>query len=192
MLNRRTLLASLAAAIGFGSKARAQVTECGLTRADAKGPFFVSDTPIVDNLNRWGKSGEPMVIVGRVLDGTDPSRPVANARIELWQTDGKGLYYPQNNGRASDYGGKDIDMRGTVIAGEDGQYSVASLVPGRYEPRPRHIHFQLSAPGFKTLVTQIYVSDGEDVPGGPCRSSVVDRSQGQARFKVPDILLERL
>lgn len=172
--------------------AKAQSTEaCGPTEQDAKGPFFVDDTPVVADLNRWGKPGEPAKIFGRVMDAATPDRPVAGVKIELWQTDGEGRYHPEDNGPAADYADQELDLRGTILADSDGRYEVASLVPGEYAPRPLHIHYQLSAPGYRTLVTQIYVTDGEPVPGGPCRSTQVDRSNGMAEIAVPDILMVR-
>lgn len=164
---------------------------CAPTPSDAMGPFYVADAPVVDDLNRWGKPGEPMAVTGRVLDAGDLRTPVAQARVEAWQTDGEGRYHPQGNGPASVYADRDIDMRGTVIADTEGRFFYRTLVPGRYAPRPRHIHYRVTAPGYETLVTQHYVSDGEDVPGGPCRSGRVDRSSGEARFDGPAIYLRR-
>lgn len=182
---------ALSAAAVLGPKlSKAQDTKiCSPTRTDAKGPFFVSDAPVLADLNRWGKPGEVMKIAGRVMDAGAPDQPVGGVKIELWQTDGQGRYHPEGNGPASQYDDKDLDLRGTILANNDGRYEVASLVPGEYEPRPRHIHYQLSAPGFRKLVTQIYVSDGEEVPGGPCRSTRIDRSSGSAHIAVPDIFM---
>lgn len=180
------------AALAGSKRAEAQnADECGPTRRDAKGPFFVDDMPVVENLNRWGKPGEPMKISGRVVDANAPNRPVAGVKIELWQTDGEGRYHPEDNGPASRYEDRELDLRGTILADSEGRYEVVSLFPGEYDPRPRHIHYQLSAPGYRTLVTQIYVSDGEAVPGGPCRSTRVIRSGGSAEIAVPDILMVR-
>lgn len=180
-------------ALLFGTKSSgAQSTQaCAPTRSDSKGPFFVSDMPVVENLNRWGKPGEPMRITGRVTNADKPDQPLAGVKIELWQTDGEGHYHPEGNGPASQYDDRQLDLRGTVLTDDDGRYEVASVVPGEYDPRPRHIHYQLSAPGFRTLVTQIYVSDGEAVPGGHCRSTRVDRSTGAAQIAVPDISMVR-
>lgn len=183
------ILSTLVAAQIVLGAAHAQA--CGPTQPDAMGPFYVSGTPVVEDLNRWGKPGEPLQITGRILDASAPDQPVADARIELWQTDGEGRYHPESNGPASRYGDQEIDLRGTVTGDAQGRYTVASLVPGTYEPRPRHIHYRISAPGFQTLVTQIYVSDGEPVPGGPCRSVRIERSDQAPRIAVPDILLPR-
>lgn len=164
---------------------------CAPTPGDALGPFYVADTPVLADLNRWGKPGEPLAVTGQVLDAGDLSTPIADARIEVWQTDGTGRYHPEGNGPASAYADRDIDLRGTVLAGTDGRFAYRTLVPGRYAPRPRHIHYRVSAPGYATLVTQHYVSDGEAVPGGICRSGRVDRASGSARFDGPAIYLRR-
>jgi catechol 1,2-dioxygenase len=38
-----------------------------------------------------------------------------------------------------------------------GAYGVETVMPGHYDDRPaQHIHYMITAPGHKTLVTQIY------------------------------------
>ena len=155
------------------------------------GPCYVENTPVLTSLNRWTRADEPMIVTGRVLAADDES-PVAGARLEVWQTDGDGRYHPQGNGPAEMYEDREIDMRGTVVAGDDGAYTYDTLVPAPYWPRPRHIHYRVSAPGFRTLVTQHYLSDGEPVPGGPCRSGSIERAGEVARFDGPVIYLSRV
>lgn len=158
------------------------------TARDAEGPFFVANTPVVENLNRFGKTGEAMRIAGHVMNAASPNEPVAAARLELWQTDGTGRYYPQNNGDYSDYKDSEIDMRGTIFTDTQGRFSVMSLFPGEYEPRPSHIHYWVRAVGFRPLVTQHYL----DAPPGnrPYRTAKVDRSQAIAVFPAPTIYLQ--
>ena len=92
--------------------------------------------PVVENLNRWGKPGEPLRITGRVTNADRPDQPLAGVKIELWQTDGEGRYHPEGNGSASQYDDRQLDLRGTVLTDDDGRYEVASVVPGEYDPRP--------------------------------------------------------
>ena len=165
---------------------------CIPTEADAMGPFFVANTPITDSLNRFGKVGEPLVIEGMIRSAGTGNPGLANARIEIWQTDGGGNYYPASNGDYSDYDDSDIDMRGTVITAEDGSFAVKSVIPGAYLPRPRHFHYRISANGHKTLVTQHYVT-GDGVfrqPGGECRHAPIQARAEGSFYRAPDIFLE--
>jgi protocatechuate 3,4-dioxygenase beta subunit len=47
------------------------------------------------------------------------------------------------------------------MTGENGAYELETIHPGRYQIapgvwRPSHIHYLVRAPGYKTLVTQLY------------------------------------
>ena len=137
---------------------------CAPTAKDYLGPFYVSGTPVLNDLNRFGKPGVALRVSGRVLSAADGHAPVAGARIEVWQTDSTGRYHPEGNGKAGDYADGDIDMRGTVVADGEGRFNFLTVVPGRYPPRARHIHYRISAAGFRPLVTQHYLSEGEAVP----------------------------
>jgi protocatechuate 3,4-dioxygenase beta subunit len=162
---------------------------CAPTAKDYLGPFYISGTAVLEDLNRFGKPGEALGVSGRVLSAADGHAPVAGARIEVWQTDSTGRYHPEDNGKAGDYADGDIDLRGTVVADRDGRFSFRTVVPGRYPPRARHIHYRVSAPGFRPLVTQHYLSDGEAVPGRRCRSGAVVRGAGGAVFDAPAFYL---
>ena len=162
---------------------------CIPTKPDQKGPFFVANTPVVKDLNRFGKKGEPMKIVGKIQSAESPHQVITNAKIEIWQTDGDGNYYPESNGDASQYADEEIDLRGTIFTDENGEFSVMSLFPARYFPRPAHIHYQISAKGFKTLVTQHYLNGAFNK--NKCNSAEVDRSGDIAIFNAPTIYLEK-
>ena len=142
------------------------------------GPFYVADTPVVDDLNRHGKPGQPLLLNGRVLSATSGTPPIVGARVEIWQTDGEGDYHPANDGNYADYAEVDIDLRGTVVSGEDGTYTVATLVPGaRSYP----------------LVTQFYIT-GDGVfrqPGGGCKYAQLDETAEGWRYQAPDIYLAK-
>src|SRR5262249_49002765 len=66
-----------------------------------------------------GAPGIPCFVVGKVrdLDG----RPVAGAKLDLWQTDGEGLYEAQRDGINSPW------MRGLYRAQPDGAYVVRTV-----------------------------------------------------------------
>jgi protocatechuate 3,4-dioxygenase beta subunit len=64
------------------------------------------------------------------------------ARIEFWLTGPDGRY--------------DDDHRAAVISGQSGAYRFESNFPVSYASRPPHIHVRVTAPGYRTLVTQHY------------------------------------
>jgi protocatechuate 3,4-dioxygenase beta subunit len=158
------------------------------TATDMEGPFYISNTPVVRNLNSFGKPGEPMRIAGQVMNAAVPELPVAGARLELWQTDGRGRYHPQDKGDYSDFRDDQIDLRGTVIADAQGRFDVLSVFPAEYWPRPPHIHYWIRAEGFRPLVTQHYLDTGP--ANRPHRTARVLRDQSPALYRAPTIYVE--
>ena len=158
------------------------------TAADMEGPFYISNAPVVGNLNRFGKPGEVMRIVGQVMNAAAPDRPVPGARLELWQTDGRGVYHPQDNGDYSDFRDDQIDLRGTVIADDMGRFEVLSVFPAEYWPRPPHIHYRVRAEGFRPLVTQHYLDTAPD--NRPHRTARVIRDRSPALFPAPTFYIQ--
>lgn len=144
----------------------------GAMESSVLGPFFTEDAPDVamgESIASEGK-GEYMYVEGRVLstDGT----PVANARIETWETDSNGSYDTQYSVRDQP------DCRGRLQTGPDGHYGYRAVVPvpypipgdgpvgdllkelGRHNMRPNHLHLMIEAPGHHKLVTALY-PDGD-------------------------------
>ena len=189
--SRRAILAATGLLAGCAATPAQESLACVPTEADAMGPFYIADTPVVSDLNRHGKTGDPLLLTGRILSAADGRPPIEGARIEIWQTDGKGDYHPADNGAYADYADEAIDLRGTVISNEDGQYAVSTLVPGGYFPRPRHFHYRITAPGYAPLVTQLYIT-GDGVvrqPGGDCRHAPLETTADGMRYQAPDIFL---
>ena len=87
--------------------------------------------------------------------------------LDLWQTDGEGLYEAQK-------GVEEAYMRGIYHTKPDGSYSVRTVAPIGYTVpmdgpvgeliektkishfRPAHIHFAVSAPGHKPVTTHLF------------------------------------
>lgn len=188
--NRRRFLeiagAAVPATLFVTGRSEAQQARSPTAR-DTEGPFYISNTPLVNNLNRFGKLGEPMHIIGRVMNASAPNDPIPGARLEIWQTDGTGTYYPESNGDYLDFADEEIDMRGTVITDQNGRFEVMSLFPQEYEPRPPHIHYWVHAHGFRSLVTQHYLDTSPH--NRPNRTAQVDRSNPLAIYPAPTIYL---
>ena len=166
--------------------------DCVPTRADHPGPYYVSGMPVSENINRFGKPGEPLEVSGFARSSAPGFAPVAGARVEVWQADGDGDYHPHGDGDRADHDDSDLDLRGTVLTDADGRFFFRAVVPGAegFFSRPRHFHYRVTAAGFRELVTQHYVRENGTAPGGPCRSAEVVREGEVATFSAPDIFLQ--
>lgn len=142
------------------------------TEATVLGPFFVDGSPHIelgDDL-AGGAPGEPCWVEGTVT-ATD-GRPVPGARIEVWEADEDGYYDVQyTDGR--------VAGRAHLFADGDGAFRFWGLTPtpypiphdgpvgrllaatGRSPMRASHLHFLVTAPGLRTLVTHIFVRGDE-------------------------------
>jgi hydroxyquinol 1,2-dioxygenase len=142
------------------------------TESTVFGPFFVDGAPEVEPGGdiAQGAPGIPCWVSGSVR-ATDGS-PVPGARIDVWEADEDGFYDVQ-------YEGNRTQGRGRLRSGADGGYRFWSVRPspysipadgpvgellargGRGPMRPAHLHFMVTAPGFRRLVTHIFV-DGDE------------------------------
>lgn len=115
--------------------------------------------------------GERVRIAGRVLD--TGGRPIANAKVEIWQVDARG-HYAVEVGADRDPGFAGYGTQATDAAG---RYAFTTIRPhgyGRYGGlirRAAHIHARVSTAGREPLVTEIWFADE---PGNE-RDSFVSR-----------------
>ena len=143
----------------------------GLTESTVEGPFHMVASPPRDlgaDIAEDGK-GTPCLVTGSVTDAD--GRPVPAATIDVWQANAEGFYDVQQPGVQPD-----LNLRGLFTADGDGRFWFRSIVP-RYYPipedgpvgrllqaasrhpyRPAHIHFEVSAPGYRTLTTHLFVA----------------------------------
>ncbi|QVN20351.1 intradiol ring-cleavage dioxygenase [Burkholderia pyrrocinia] len=148
--------------------------EC--TEATVFGPFYIEGAPEYENgadiAN--GARGEPCFVSGQVRgpDGT----PVANARIDVWQSDEDGFYDVQKS--SDDPAQPAHQARGRLRSDADGRFRFRSILAeaypiphdgpvgrmlealGRHPWRPAHLHFMIKAPGYETLITHVF-RDGD-------------------------------
>lgn len=138
------------------------------TESTVFGPFYTEGSPRFSNGDDIsnGASGEPCFMQGRVLSTT--GEPLAEAHIEIWQADDQGLYDVQSRDSSQVYG------RGHLYSDNDGNYSFWSVRPEAYPipedgpvgellhaanrspMRPAHVHFMITKPGYKTLITHVF------------------------------------
>jgi len=148
----------------------------GATEATVLGPFFVAGAPDVELGGdiAFGAPGEPCWVEGSVSD-TD-GNPLPGALLEVWECDEDGLYDVQ-------HGSDRTAARGRLRADARGDFHFWALTPvpypiphdgpvgklleatGRSPMRAPHLHFLVSAPGRRRLITHIFV-EGEDLRHG--------------------------
>ena len=113
------------------------------TPAQTEGPYFTRNSPERASLLEAGMPGRRLLVTGYVL--TTACRPVAGALLDFWQCDDAGVY--DNVG---------YRLRGHQFTDEEGRYQLATIVPGVYPGRTRHIHVKVQAPNQPVLTTQLY------------------------------------
>lgn len=165
-----------------------------LTPAQMEGPYYpVAKPDDRDNdlVNLAGAAGQPegevLAFGGLVLDAN--GMPVPGAVVEIWQTDASGVYlHPDDPGTA----GRDPNFQfyGEAVAEPDGSYSFRTIMPGRYEPRPRHIHIKVRLDGQVLLTTQFYFA-GEVNLRGDEAALVIDARPGVDAAGKPILVGER-
>ncbi|SFW87765.1 maleylacetate reductase and hydroxyquinol 1,2-dioxygenase domain-containing protein [Amycolatopsis australiensis] len=137
------------------------------------GPFYVDgppETPQGANLAE-GLPGTPLEADIRVTNTDD--EPVADAVVDVWQSNEDGFYDVQ----LPDLDGPVLRARFRTDAG--GRLRFRSIVPsaypipadgpvgqmldavGRHPFRAPHVHFMIAKPGYRTLITQLFVAGGE-------------------------------
>ena len=145
-------------------------TEDG-TPSSVLGPFHVlgaPDLPVGGDLVT-DNDGAVSVIEGRVL--SSDGSPIEGAELEIWQTADNGLYSNQDDAQA------EYNFRAHMTTGADGRYLFSTVKPapytvpddgpvgellratGRTPWRPSHLHFIVTAPGHRSLVTEVFPSD---------------------------------
>lgn len=155
------------------------------TEATVFGPFFVQDAPEIPNGGdiAGGAHGQLCWVEGTVTD-TD-GNPVPGARIEVWEADEEGFYDVQyTDGR--------ISGRAHLFADDQGRYEFWGLTPtpypiphdgpvgkmlaatGRSPVRCAHLHFMVTAPRLRTLVTHIFVHGDPQIEVGDSVFGVKD------------------
>ena len=172
----------------------------GATESSVLGPFYQEGAPAYENgadLADDTTDGERVLVSGKVvdLDGA----PIVGAVLDIWQTAPNAVYAAQDPSGS-------FNLCGRLTTGADGRYwfntrkPVSYTIPGdgpvgamldaagRHNWRPAHIHFMLSAPGYETLVTQLFTDDdpylGTDAVFGVKDSLVVHYETGDEGLRL--------
>jgi protocatechuate 3,4-dioxygenase beta subunit len=143
----------------------------GGTESAVLGPFYVPDSDHVAAGTDLALTdeGERLLVQGRVL--TSQGKPIAGALLDIWQTAPNKFYAVQDSQQPA------MNCRGKLRADALGHFEfrtrkpVAYPVPidgpvgellrksGREPMRPAHIHFIVSAPGYRAVTTQVFTHD---------------------------------
>jgi hydroxyquinol 1,2-dioxygenase len=142
------------------------------TESTVWGPFFVEGSPEIPlgGDMSFGAAGQPCWVEGTVTD-TDGT-PLAGALVEVWEADGAGLYDVQ-------YTDDRTAARAHFRTDEEGGFRFWAITPtpypiphdgpvgallaavGRSPYRASHLHFLVRVPGYRELVTHIFVAGDE-------------------------------
>jgi len=145
----------------------------GTTETTVLGPFYLGEHHLTSNGATLvaEDEGTPIYVEGSIH--SPDGAPIADAVIDMWHTDAEGFYdaqKPELQGAPK--------MRAQFKSDNQGRFWFKSIVPSSYPipndgpvgklldatkrhyMRPAHIHFHVSAPGYETLVTHVFI-DGD-------------------------------
>jgi len=144
------------------------------------GPFWRANAPLCragESIARSNTPGVPLDVRGVVRDAQ--GRPVAGAIVDAWQASPVGLY--ENQDPAQD----EMNLRGRFETDAEGRYHFRTVRPAgypvptdgpcgdllraqqRHPNRPAHLHFMVSKPGHKVLISQVFADDDENLESDP-------------------------
>jgi catechol 1,2-dioxygenase len=145
----------------------------GGTPRTIEGPLYIAGAPLSQGearLDDGSEHGEVLFMQGQVRDIN--GKPVAAAIVDVWHANTRGGYSFFDPSQAK------YNLRRRIEADAEGRYRFRSILPsgyacppegttqqllnllGRHGNRPAHIHFFISAPGYRKLTTQINI-DGD-------------------------------
>lgn len=144
------------------------------------GPFWRANAPFCeagDNIARGNTQGMPLEVRGVVYD--KHGKPLANATVDVWHASPIGLYENQDDAQDN------MNLRGRFKTDAHGAYFFKTVRPAgypvptngpcgdllraqlRHPNRPAHLHFMVSTPGHKVLITQVFADGDENLTSDP-------------------------
>ena len=142
----------------------------GGTPRTIEGPLYIAGAPLSKGearLDDGSEQGEVLFMEGQVRDIS--GKPVANAIVDVWHANTLGGYSFFDPSQSK------YNLRRRIETDAEGRYRFRSLLPsgyscppegatqellnglGRHGNRPAHIHFFVTAPGYRKLTTQINI-----------------------------------
>lgn len=139
------------------------------TPAQQEGPYYPvnkldeRDNDLVELTGATGvPNGQILAFDGTVYDAN--GMPLEGVTVEIWQTDASGVYLHPND-PGTDNRDPNFQFYGEAVTDAAGHYSFRTILPGQYEPRPRHIHVKVKLDGQELLTTQFYFAGEVDLQG---------------------------
>ncbi|KAI9737488.1 MAG: hypothetical protein M1834_009643 [Cirrosporium novae-zelandiae] len=134
------------------------------------GPFYRENPPKLSNganIVTGFDDADTTFLHGKVTDYLT-GKPIQGATLDVWHTAPNGLYEQQDDNQV------DWNLRGRFTSEADGAFNFYCLRPtsypipydgpaghllqllDRHPMRPAHIHFIVSSPGYRPIITQIF------------------------------------
>ena len=177
--------------------------EGAATKSSLLGPFYRQDAPLLklgDSII-FRTKGTEVVFYGQVIDSE--GRGIPNALVQVWEPDETGNYDLQQHDPSV------MDLRGCFRADAQGQYHFRGVCPTgymipmdgpvgdmiraqkRHGYRPAHIHFVIGGPGYRELVTALYVAGDSHIDSdtvfGVDESLIVTLNQNDKSSPLPNL-----
>lgn len=154
--------------LGLSSLVDLLAARPGATEGSVLGPFHTRGSPWVENGSNLirDNAGEAVLIQGRVTDTN--GQPLANATIDFWQNADNGMYWQMDDSQPQD------NLRCQLKVQADGCFELATIRPRPYLVptdgpvgellrvshrdawRPAHFHIIVEAPGYRSLITEVF------------------------------------
>jgi len=158
----------------FDLRIDAQERAAGLeggTPRTIEGPLYLADAPLSKGearLDDGTEQGEALFMEGQVRDAA--GQPIAGAVVDVWHANTLGGY------SFFDPSQQPWNLRRRIETDAEGRYRFRTIMPsgygcppdgptqklldqlGRHGKRPAHVHFFVSAPGYRQLTTQINIA----------------------------------
>jgi protocatechuate 3,4-dioxygenase beta subunit len=132
------------------------------TPPNALGPFYKKRAPEARILRKKTDAGMPLAVAGRIIDTRGEGVP--DATVEIWHADHGGHY---------DIAG--YRFRAKLPLDAEARYQFDTVMPGHYPDRVcQHVHYLVTAPGHKPLITQLYFATDPVFEGDPNKNFTKD------------------
>lgn len=113
---------------GDGSNGPDVLEKVGVERSDIRGSIGGGATA----------SGVPLKLRMNIVDMVNNNSPMVGAAVYIWHCDAAGRYSMYSSGLEDE-----TYLRGVQVTGDDGYVEFTTIVPGCYEGRWPHIHFDV-------------------------------------------------
>lgn len=150
--------------------AKAGIT--GGTPRTIEGPLYVAGAPESVGFARMDDGSESAHVDALIIEGnvTDTAgQIIPNAKVEIWHANSLGNYSFFDKSQSA------FNLRRSIFTDTQGQYIAQTTMPvgygcppegttqallnllGRHGNRPSHVHYFISAPGYRKLTTQFNI-----------------------------------